>query len=155
VCTVSDADGDDQRRDRVWALKGTDDPATALLGVRRWIAADLADLGEQHFMDTMLVAVELITNAYDHGGGLREVRVVRVRVPCLIKIEVADFSTDPPVLGRSRLPLEACRGRGVLIVDKLSRQWGMTVDSESGGKTVWADVGCDESPCPSTRDATT
>ena len=80
------------------------------------------------------MAAELINNAHDHGDGLREARTTRIVRPCLVTIEVDDFNTNPPVLGRSRLPADDHRGRGVLIVDELSEQWGMTVDSASGSK---------------------
>lgn len=133
--------------EQVWTLPGTGKAVDTLVELRRWGSTHLAELGQQHLMDTLLVMVELINNAYDHGGGVREVRMTRVVVPCRVAIEVEDFSTDPPVLGRSRLSIDECRGRGVLIVDKLSAQWGMTVDSESGCKTVWAHITCDEKPC--------
>jgi anti-sigma regulatory factor (Ser/Thr protein kinase) len=144
---VAEVKADQDRTKRVWTLHGSGRAVDTLVEMRRWAAENLTDLGQQHLMDTMLVAVELINNAYDHGGGVREVRVTRMYAPCRIDFEVDDFSTDPPVLGRSRLSIEDCRGRGVLIVDKLSEQWGMTVDSESGCKTVWAQISCEQAPC--------
>jgi histidine kinase-like protein len=144
---VAEVVADQERSKRVWTLHGSGQAVDTLVEMRRWAAENLADLGRQHLMDTLLVAVELINNAYDHGGGVREVRVTRTYGPCMIDFQVDDFSTDPPVLGRSRLSIEECRGRGVLIVDKLSEQWGMTVDSESRCKTVWAQISCEKTPC--------
>lgn len=144
---MTDADGGDQDGKEVWTLPVDDQVTGTLVELRRWAAANLADLGHEHLTDIMLVAVELVSNAYDHGGGARGLRVARLRAPCVVEIEVDDGTTDPPTLGRSRLPLDACRGRGVLIVDRLSRRWGMTVDSTSGGKTIWAHIACDQNAC--------
>lgn len=130
-----------------WSLDLRGTSPGVLVQARQWAREALADLGRDHLADTMLVATELVTNAYDHGGGPREVRMTRSYTPCLISIEVDDSNTDPPVLGRSRHPTGG-HGRGLTLVDRLSESWGMTLHSTAGYKTVWARINCDNSPCP-------
>ena len=47
-------------------------------------------------------------------------------------------TTTPPAIQSSSSPVLICHGRGLLIVNALSRQWG--VDREDRAKTVWADI---------------
>jgi hypothetical protein len=52
-----------------------------------------------------------------------------------LTVAVADADPRPP---RLRVPgLGAAGGRGLVLVDKLSRTWG-TASRLSGGKVVWA-----------------
>jgi hypothetical protein len=69
------------------------------------------------------------------------------RAPCWIEIEVDDFNARPPALGRSRFGPEAHRGRGLVLVDRLSTAWGTRQYGDGTGKTVWARISCAESPC--------
>jgi len=110
----------------------------SLGSVRRWAGDALADLGEDDLDDCMLVVTELVSNAYDHGSAPRRVRLLRPAGPCSVRIEVDDASPEQPVMGRSRLGVN--RGRGMIIVDRLSRRWG--VDRCPDGKTVWAQLAC-------------
>ncbi|GAA1287609.1 ATP-binding protein [Saccharothrix xinjiangensis] len=109
-----------------------------LVRVRRWAADALADLTDEELGDCMLVVTELVANAYDHGCVPRSVRLHRSDDPCCVHIEVDDGSVVEPTLGRSRLGPQ--RGRGLVIVDNLSKDWG-TIRHEDG-KTVWAQVPC-------------
>lgn len=107
-----------------------------LVLVRRWAAEALADLTGDELGDVLLVATELVTNAYDHGRCARELRIRRLGESCAVRIEVADYSPALPTLGRSTI--NPSRGRGLVIVDKLSKVWGVIPNVI--GKTVWADV---------------
>ncbi|OLF18137.1 hypothetical protein BU204_08390 [Actinophytocola xanthii] len=131
----------------MWELDLVNSSPGALVEVRRWAAAELADLGDAHLNDVMMVAVELVTNAYDHGDGPRVIRMVHHRTPCWIEIEVDDFNVQAPALGRSRFGPEAHRGRGLVLVDRLSSAWGTREHGDGNGKTVWARISCQESPC--------
>ncbi|MFJ6671196.1 ATP-binding protein [Actinosynnema sp. NPDC091369] len=110
-----------------------------LVRVRQWTATALADLDDDHLQAVLLVSTELLTNAYEHGSTPYGIRLRHVRVPCQVRVEVDDASPDQPVLGRSRLA--GTRGRGLIMVDKLSTAWG-TTPLPGGGKTVWAEVSC-------------
>ncbi|RAS65870.1 anti-sigma regulatory factor (Ser/Thr protein kinase) [Lentzea atacamensis] len=115
-----------------------DERVPAMVTVRRWAADALADLSDEVLGDVLLVVTELVTNAYDHGLFAREVRLLRISEPCSVRIEVDDSSPEQPVLGRSRI--DRHRGRGLVIVDRLSKEWGVIPNVV--GKTVWAEVSC-------------
>lgn len=110
----------------------------AMVMVRRWATDALADLSDEVLGDVLLVVTELVTNAYDHGQFAREVRLLRIPEPCSVRIEVDDSSPEQPVLGHSRI--DRHRGRGLVIVDRLSKEWGVIPNIV--GKTVWAEVSC-------------
>jgi hypothetical protein len=80
-----------------------------------------------------------VSNVVDHTAGIGRLRVFRNRTPCEITIEVDDTSALPPVHGRSRLG--GMRGRGIVVVGNLAREWG-TRSLAGGGKTVFAAVSC-------------
>jgi two-component sensor histidine kinase len=99
--------------------------------IRRWAKAELADLPRAVVSDILLVVTELVTNAYEHGGGPRRVRLTRHEEPLLVTVEVDDTSAGAPTVGP-----EHHRGRGLVLVAKLAADWGVT--PHAGGKTVWA-----------------
>lgn len=121
--------------------RGPDGLAT----VRRWAGEKLRDLGEDHRQDVLMVAVELVTNALDHGEGARTLRLSYAPGPCVVGVEVEDGTVGDPTLGRSRFGAAACRGRGLVLVDRLTDGWGTT--SVARGKIVWARLSCPDSPC--------
>ena len=88
----------------------------------------------QHLVDDLrLVVSELATNALAHAR--TPFRVTLSREDSLVRLGVQDESAAPPVRA------EPCdmdvRGRGLVIVEMLSAEWG--VRSEDGGlKSVWA-----------------
>ncbi|MEU4746727.1 ATP-binding protein [Actinosynnema sp. NPDC023658] len=109
-----------------------------LAQIRQWLATVLADLAEDLLQDLMLVCTELVANAYDHACAPRRLRVLRSSDHQALRIEVDDGSPDSlPVTGKSRLG--AFRGRGLIMVDTLSRRrWGTYSGTEC--KTVWAEL---------------
>jgi anti-sigma regulatory factor (Ser/Thr protein kinase) len=122
----------------------------ALVQVRRWAARSLGTLDDAHLGDVMLVATELVTNAYDHGNGPLQVRMSHTPTPCQVRVEVDDSCQEHPVLMRPGDTQP--RGRGMLIVDKLAKAWGVHDHSATGSKTVWAQISCDgddRTPCVS------
>ncbi|NJC84027.1 ATP-binding protein [Planosporangium mesophilum] len=103
--------------------------ARRLLGqvCRSWSVPELIEPAE-------LVTTELVANAVRHGGG--EVTLtVSLHHGCL-QISVGD---ENPSLPRPRASTPADEnGRGLLMVDALSEDWGMTC--MRAGKVVWAKV---------------
>lgn len=116
------------------------EPATNLSAVRGHTATALHDLGEDHRYDVALVVTERVSNVLDHTPGTGRLRVFRHTTRCEITIEVDDRSPAQPVHGHSRLG--GTRGRGIVVVDNVARDWGIR-PLPDGGKMVFASV-----PCP-------
>ncbi|MCR3753995.1 ATP-binding protein [Lentzea californiensis] len=115
-------------------------PGMSMASLRRHLAAALQDLGEDHLYDVQLVVTELVANVLDHTPSTTgHLRVLRGQEPCAVIVEVDDESAVHPVYGRSRLGEN--RGRGIVVVDNISREWGCRPRGE-GGKTVFALVEC-------------
>lgn len=112
-----------------------------LPAVRRWAAAELSLLAADHLADVVLVMTELVTNAYDHGGGPVCVRLRCSEPPHVVVIEVEDTNTALLTPGRSRFGVDTYRGSGLTLVDRITTDWGVTVHVDDTGKTVWAEVG--------------
>lgn len=77
----------------------------------------------------MLCISELVTNGITHGSG-----DVSLRVRCLeseIRVEVTDASSAPAT--RRSAGVSATSGRGLILVEALSADWGIS----KGGRTTW------------------
>ncbi|MFD9699784.1 ATP-binding protein [Lentzea sp. NPDC059081] len=106
-----------------------------LASMRAWVCVLLEDLHEDVQLDVLLVCTELASNAYEHAEGPRAVRVQRHTG--FVRVEVDDHTpADLPRLGTSRLGHS--RGRGLVLVARLSRCWG--TQEFAGGKTIWAEI---------------
>jgi anti-sigma regulatory factor (Ser/Thr protein kinase) len=89
-----------------------------------------------------LVVSELVTNAViasQPGERAQPVRLWLLSDMAHVLILVHDASAHPPVL----LPADSGseRGRGLVLVDAVSEQWGWYSPSETDGKVVWALIG--------------
>ena len=108
------------------------DPASAQL-VRRFVKRACQEWGIPGMAaDAIVVASELTDNLVRHA---RSDGWLRIDLRCnRLTIAVADAEPRQPQL---RIPgLRAVGGRGLVLVDKLSRTWG--TDSRPDGKVVWA-----------------
>ena len=84
--------------------------------------------------EVTLVASELVTNAIEHA---RTPVTVRVEVTGdIIRVEVADSSAIVPTI--TELVRDGAHGRGLHLVDALSKRWG--VESNEHGKLVWFEI---------------
>jgi two-component sensor histidine kinase len=106
--------------------------------VRHWVASELTGLVGDLRGDILLVVTELVSNAYDHGGGPRQVRLLRSDTPWQVLIEVDDTNRQLPIVRSSRFGAQTHRGSGLVLVDKLASGWGVTFHRDTDGKTVWA-----------------
>lgn len=97
---------------------------------------------EQVVDQVVLLTSELVTNAIVHAmsGPVLEVRIERGRV------RVAVQDTSPAVPVRQFAGAMASSGRGMAIVDRLARDWG--VDHVPQGKRVWFELAFTTSPRP-------
>jgi anti-sigma regulatory factor (Ser/Thr protein kinase) len=95
-----------------------------------------------------LVVSELVTNAVEASRGTArpDVRLWLVSDRVQIAIVVWDSSPQPPV--RAEISEDVENGRGLLLVEAISEQWGYCFPGEQGststrgheGKVVWAIV---------------
>jgi len=84
--------------------------------------------------DAEIVVTELVENAVRHSRSACDVTVELASDT--LTIGVGDRGRRPPRLQRPA-PLTA-GGRGLLLVDRISRRWGYAPTWD--GKVVWADV---------------
>ena len=84
--------------------------------------------------DAELLVSELVTNAVLHARLRATVTVERDGM--VLRVSVQDDSPAQPHL--RELGPEAVTGRGLLLVDRIARRWG--VDPQAGGKCVWFEV---------------
>lgn len=96
-----------------------------LLGWRR--------VSRQTVENALLVASELVSNAYRHGKGDIELRVSVLKDR--LRIEVVDEGRDQAPAVREQ-GADETGGWGLQIVDQLALQWGVF----EGTTHVWADL---------------
>jgi two-component sensor histidine kinase len=94
-------------------------------------AALTVDVGN---VDLPLLVSELVTNACAHGA--EPIRVHLDVGQARVRVEVEDGSPKMPKLKRP--DRRSTVGRGLLIVESLSRAWG--AERAGAGKVVWAEL---------------
>jgi anti-sigma regulatory factor (Ser/Thr protein kinase) len=105
--------------------------------LRAWLRGLLADEAPEVLIDVELVVTELVTNAHEHTGRLLAVRVSRPVDGPVLRVEVDDGAPEhPPRPGASSRG--GFRGRGLLMIDGISKAWG--VDRGQDRKTVWVEI---------------
>jgi len=111
--------------------RASDRPGVA----RRWVVARCAaltvDVGN---VDLPLLVSELVTNACAHGA--EPIRVHLDVGQARVRVEVEDGSPKMPEVKRP--DRRSTVGRGLLIVESLSRAWG--AERAGAGKVVWAEL---------------
>ena len=108
---------------------------TAAARARRFVARTLEGWGcEAAIPDAELLVSELVTNAILHARSPAVVNIAREQTG--LRVAVCDSSTAPPRV-RDYGP-SAVTGRGMLLVDRIARRWG--VDMNGNGKCVWFEV---------------
>ena len=122
----------DQPAWQVLSMTGHD--LADLSSARRWTEARLGTIDQALRGDVMLVAGELLDNAYSHAGGPVQLRLQLLRDPCEVVVAVVDHGSGTP---RLRVAGDD-GGRGLLLVDRVCLAWG--VDHHAGGKVVWGKV---------------
>jgi anti-sigma regulatory factor (Ser/Thr protein kinase) len=109
------------------------------LVLRAWGVPELAERAE-------LVLSELLANAirYADAPDESEIETRYVRLPEGVRIEVHDVDSSPPLLLEPAADAE--RGRGLTLVDALTRgSWGAS-QRDGVGKAVWAVLTLDGEP---------
>lgn len=114
------------------------DPRSAA-AARRFVASTLDGHALQMVEDAVLLASEVVTNALRHAS--EAVRVVVDVDDRVVRVEVHDDSPLLPVVGPVRST--ATGGRGMPMVDTMTRRWGVTPAAD-GGKAMWFELGVTE-----------
>jgi anti-sigma regulatory factor (Ser/Thr protein kinase) len=97
----------------------------------------LRSLGE----NAELLVTELVTNAVKASRAMTQAFPVRLWLAsdsAQVLILVSDASPQPPV--RIDTSDEAENGRGLMLVEAISEQWGWYFREDKHGKVVWATV---------------
>jgi hypothetical protein len=103
------------------------------LALAHWSIRDIID-------NALIIAAELVANAVKMGDVFR---ITVSRQGGTVLIEVWDPSEAAP--DRRRRSIDRVDGRGLLLVDACSKDWGWRLE-ETGGKTVWAVAGGNDEP---------
>jgi len=115
--------------------------ASSVGAARSRLVSDLIQAGAcaSAVTDAALVTSELLSNALRHGTPLTGsgLRVAWCLEAGSVRVSVSDGGAQTlPELGEP--DPSTTGGRGLRIVDRLSRRWGTRSDDE--GTTVWAEV---------------
>lgn len=106
---------------------------------RRWVVGLTQQAGASgHAMRIVaLLVTEAVANAVVHGPGHGDVVVHVTIADGVVRVGVRDDSEVLPVV--KDVGPAATGGRGMMLIDRLSRRWG--VERHRGaGKTVWFEV---------------
>ena len=90
--------------------------------------------------DAALVVTELVANAVLHAGGPITLTTEVADDGAVVRVEVGDSSPVPPAL--REYGSVASTGRGLTLVARLARRWG--VEPAEIGKTVWVELAVDD-----------
>ena len=100
------------------------------------LARTCPGIDQDRLLNLQVVAAQLVGNAYRHARAPRRLRLRRRPEAEMVRVEVEDGSPSRlPVLGRVDTP---AHGRGLLMVNRLSVNWGHRPRGDH--KTVWAEV---------------
>ncbi|MER5887768.1 ATP-binding protein [Streptomyces sp. NPDC001941] len=111
---------------------------TLRAGLRHWaLPRDLT-------ADVLLAASEVLANAVVHGcalaGPASEVTLTASRVGRSVRVEVHDPSPVLPLAKPVRVGDDAEEGRGLALVSAFTDRWGVKLDADRAGKTVWLEA---------------
>jgi anti-sigma regulatory factor (Ser/Thr protein kinase) len=129
--------------------------SNSVTAARRFVTAILRDEPPELLQTAELLVSELASNCVRHTDSDFEVAVVRDEAE--IRIAATDWGAGRPVM-RALDPL-AASGRGLPIIDMMSRTWGIeAAPPPESGKTVWLTLTAaappGNQPLAATREAT-
>jgi hypothetical protein len=114
------------------------DPVPASVGeARRFTIDTLSGWRRDDIAITAaLLVTELVTNAILHARTVVYLRLERQGQA--VRVEVRDGSPARPALRHHSL--DSTTGRGLALVARLARSWGVDVGGAGAGKTVWVNI---------------
>jgi anti-sigma regulatory factor (Ser/Thr protein kinase) len=123
------------------------DPAS-ITAARRFVMTAAGELAAE-LRDAISVMVsELAMNAFQHAHTSFD-----VRIECTgrkLRVEVTDSGGGQPQSPLAA-PAGRLRGRGLMLVQRLSDQWGVTPTRSGAGKTVWFQVAVPAGTTPASK----
>jgi hypothetical protein len=111
---------------------------------RRFARCVLSQWGIAYLMETAeLLVTELVANAVGASSGTAAAggaHIIQVRLTLAggLYISVWDCNETPPALQEPSLGAES--GRGLFLVDCMSKEWGYSRSTGIGGKIVWCEL---------------
>jgi anti-sigma regulatory factor (Ser/Thr protein kinase) len=103
--------------------------------VRGWIRNTLAMYGHEDVLDpALLIMSELATNAVLHGTQSDTIKLLCQLDDGILTIGVIDYDQRQPII--LAVSMDDERGRGLMLVDSVSDEWGCAPCD--GGKLVFA-----------------
>jgi phosphoserine phosphatase RsbU/P len=111
--------------------------SASVAAARHFIAECIEQLGLRCLPDVQLAVSELSTNAVVHAQSYFDVTVEKLK-DNRARVEVRDFGDGAPEIKEHRL--FSGGGRGLQVVDKLAREWGVENHPEGRGKSIWFTV---------------
>ena len=112
-------------------------PSTESVPVARRFARREAHDSQADVDTVVLLVSEVVTNAILHARS--DIRLNIESRGDLVRVEVRDASPLTPRLHHFRLT--SGTGRGLRMLERLSRSWGVEPDPAGAGKVVWFEVG--------------
>jgi anti-sigma regulatory factor (Ser/Thr protein kinase) len=103
---------------------------------RRFVRARLGHGGADVDTATLLVS-EVVTNAILHAR--TSVTLTVELAGEVVRITVRDGSPVQPRI--HSFAATSATGRGLRLLDRLAKRWGVDADPATGGKIVWFEVG--------------
>ncbi|MEO3862658.1 ATP-binding protein [Acrocarpospora sp. B8E8] len=116
--------------------------AVSVVRARAFVRGVLERAGVDEAADVLLLVSELVGNAVTHSDSGQGGRLAVVVIGCddrVVRVEVNDQGSDankPQV--RDGEGLLSAGGRGLRLVEQISRGWGW--DEAGSGRTVWFEV---------------
>jgi anti-sigma regulatory factor (Ser/Thr protein kinase) len=110
--------------------------AESVRAARRFAVEVLPPLPQPLLDAVLLMVSELASNSVEHAD--TEFSLDIQRSGGQIRVLATDTGPGQAVLRRPR-PTES-RGRGLLVIDQLSDDWGVIEAPEGVGKTVWCSL---------------
>ena len=112
-------------------------PSTDSVPVARRFARRAAGSSTADIDTVVLLVSEVVTNAVLHARS--DIRLDVQAGSDTVRVEVHDASPVEPRVHHFRLT--SGTGRGLRMLEQLSRRWGVEPDAARGGKVVWFEVG--------------
>jgi len=111
----------------------------SISAAREAIKPLLTDCRQPHVDAILLVTSELVTNAVRHARTPFRLEVHSWEHSLTVVVTDACPTEQPQLREPLSDPL-ALHGRGLFLVDRLSRDWGFT--NQGSSKQVWAELDC-------------